>query len=133
MTDRTSMNCVRCGGFSSTRVCWHCSNLPDAIQYAETERLREENLDLRSKLALAAEDAAGMEEMERESLDVAMKATIIAQIMLQTPLAADEKLRHAAVDTRNAANAFLSRWQRPVSDISPEVSNEYCPTSLPRY
>lgn len=40
--------------------------------------------------------------------DVAMKATLCAQIMLQNPVVvANEKARGICVDTRDAANAFL--------------------------
>jgi hypothetical protein len=40
--------------------------------------------------------------------DVMMKATLIAQICLQNPaVISDEKVRHALVETRDAANAFL--------------------------
>lgn len=50
--------------------------------------------------------------------DVAMKATLISQIMLQMPVAANEKLRLALVETRNAANDYLSSLpQGEPSDI----------------
>lgn len=60
---RTEMKCERCGSFSSTRICWHCSNLPDAVTYADIERLKAELLSARSALALAAEDDAGRDEL----------------------------------------------------------------------
>lgn len=37
-TQRTEMKCDRCGGFSSTRVCWHCSNMPDSTYIANLQR-----------------------------------------------------------------------------------------------
>lgn len=40
-TPRTEMKCVRCGGFSSARTCWHCSNMPDAVTFAHCEMLKE--------------------------------------------------------------------------------------------
>ena len=44
------MKCVRCGGFSSTQICWRCSQLPDAIPYLRVEeletRLRQAEADL---------------------------------------------------------------------------------------
>ena len=39
-TPRTEMRCIRCGCFSSTRICWHCSNLPDAISNSLIESLQ---------------------------------------------------------------------------------------------
>jgi UDP-N-acetylmuramoylalanine-D-glutamate ligase len=43
MTDgRAQMKCRRCGGFSSAQICWHCSNLPDAVTYARIEQLERE-------------------------------------------------------------------------------------------
>lgn len=44
-----------------------------------------------------------------QAKDVAMKATLCAQIMLQNPVViANEKARHICVDTRDTANAFLA-------------------------
>jgi len=38
-TPRTEMKCDRCGGFSSTRICHHCSNMPDAISYLQLQEI----------------------------------------------------------------------------------------------
>lgn len=44
-----------------------------------------------------------------QAKDVAMKATLCAQIMLQNPVVvANEKARHICVDTRDTANRFLA-------------------------
>lgn len=40
--ERTSMNCVRCGGFSSTRTCWSCSQRLDAIEFSLLETYRKD-------------------------------------------------------------------------------------------
>jgi len=39
----TEIKCLRCGGFSSATICWNCSNLPDAVDYAYIEQLKRES------------------------------------------------------------------------------------------
>ena len=39
---RTEMRCIRCGGFSSVRICWHCSNAPDAVSYLLDDDIRKD-------------------------------------------------------------------------------------------
>lgn len=39
---RTKMECERCHGFSSTRICWSCSQRPDAIDHALLESYRKD-------------------------------------------------------------------------------------------
>jgi hypothetical protein len=41
--------------------------------------------------------------------DIAVKASLITQVILQGGTIDDEKIRNALVDTRDTANAFLSK------------------------
>lgn len=51
------MKCVRCGGFSSTRICWPCSNLPDAVSFLRIEQLERELSAERAARVAAEKDA----------------------------------------------------------------------------
>lgn len=64
MSGRSSMTCERCGCFSSTRVCWNCSNLPDAVQYGLLELTKRERDDYRKaleKIIAESDDAIAIE------------------------------------------------------------------------
>lgn len=65
-TPRTEMKCERCGGFSSTRVCWSCSQRVDAIDHAELLALRQ--------LCAAAYQLAGLVGAPVRFLDALGKA-----------------------------------------------------------
>lgn len=92
--ERTKMECIRCGCFSSARICWHCSQRPDAIDHALLDGYRkdaERYRWLRSKAYVASViGAKGAEnfwttvmsldcqngESFDESVDAAMRAVI---------------------------------------------------------
>lgn len=65
-TPRTEMKYRRCDGFSSTQICWHCSNLPDAITYAKVEQLRIELTAARSAQERAEAELTAVREALKE-------------------------------------------------------------------
>lgn len=68
LIDRTKMECIRCHGFSSTRVCWSCSQRVDAIDFAMNTSLRAQ-LATSEALLQEAHRFLNAQAYEREEMD----------------------------------------------------------------
>lgn len=102
-TPRTQMVCIRCGGFSSTRICHPCSTRPDAITHAYVEMLEREIAALKAQLAESRDDEA------RECADIAANE-ICGCCWNEDQQAAAEEIA-AAIERRIQGRASLKRVQ----------------------